>query len=218
MGEAARLAEPCLDGIRKAQEGRLVDGGAMEGRVASRIAWGLAEAGRLAGGVPDPDAWAAAASALAAAGEPYLAACMRYREAEAALAASGDRPRAERVLRETRAWTARVGAEPLGRDVESLARRARLDLAEAPSHEAAAQDDRRAAPPADPYRLSTRERDVLALLTEGRTNREIGATLFISEKTASSHVTHILDKLGVASRGAAAAVAVRGGLVDTPKD
>jgi DNA-binding CsgD family transcriptional regulator len=70
--------------------------------------------------------------------------------------------------------------------------------------------------PADPYGLSPRERDVLALLVEGRSNREIGAVLFISEKTASSHVTHILDKLGVASRGAAAALAVRGGLVGGP--
>jgi DNA-binding NarL/FixJ family response regulator len=52
---------------------------------------------------------------------------------------------------------------------------------------------------------------VLALLVEGRTNREIGELLFISEKTASVHVTHILDKLGVTSRGAAAAAAVRAG-------
>jgi DNA-binding CsgD family transcriptional regulator len=71
--------------------------------------------------------------------------------------------------------------------------------------------------PADPYGLSRRERDVLALLVEGRTNREIGATLFISEKTASVHVTHILDKLGVTSRGAAAALAARGGLVGGPE-
>ncbi|OGO58798.1 MAG: hypothetical protein A2Z32_05375 [Chloroflexi bacterium RBG_16_69_14] len=58
---------------------------------------------------------------------------------------------------------------------------------------------------------------MLALLVEGRTNREIGATLFICEKTASSHVTHILDKLGVPSRGAAAALAARGGLVGGPE-
>lgn len=49
------------------------------------------------------------------------------------------------------------------------------------------------------------------MLLDGRTNREIGAALFISDKTASSHVTHILDKLGVTSRGAAAAVAARAG-------
>jgi DNA-binding NarL/FixJ family response regulator len=52
--------------------------------------------------------------------------------------------------------------------------------------------------PADsnPYGLSPRELHVLALLVEGRANREIGAALFISDKTASVHVTHILDKLG----------------------
>jgi len=63
--------------------------------------------------------------------------------------------------------------------------------------------------------LSLREHEVLALLVEGRTNRQIGATLFVSEKTASSHVTHILGKLGVTSRGAAAAVAARGGFVNS---
>ncbi|MCU0477753.1 MAG: helix-turn-helix transcriptional regulator [Chloroflexi bacterium] len=64
--------------------------------------------------------------------------------------------------------------------------------------------------------MSPREHEVLALLVDGRTNREIGATLFISEKTASVHVTHILDKLGVTSRGAAAALAARADLVDGP--
>ena len=49
----------------------------------------------------------------------------------------------------------------------------------------------------DPWGLSPREREVLDLLGEGRTNRQIGETLFISEKTASVHVTHILGKLGV---------------------
>ncbi len=52
---------------------------------------------------------------------------------------------------------------------------------------------------------------MLKLRVEGCTIRYIGAALFITEKTASSHVTHILDKLGVQGRGAAAAVAARGG-------
>ena len=215
--EAVGAAARYVAGVGAAQEGRLVEGGATEGRVASRVAWGLAEEGRRTG-APDPDAWAAAATALVEAGEPYLAAYCRYREAEAVLAGPGDRARADTILRETRTWAARVGAEPLRRDVASLARRARLDLADPPSPaDAPPVGARRTAAPADPYRLSPRERDVLALLVEGRTNREIGATLFISEKTASSHVTHILDKLGVASRGAAAALAVRGGLVGGPE-
>jgi DNA-binding CsgD family transcriptional regulator/tetratricopeptide (TPR) repeat protein len=55
-------------------------------------------------------------------------------------------------------------------------------------------------------RLTPRERDVLDLLTRGRTNRAIARALFISEKTAALHVSHILAKLGVANRGEAAAV------------
>ena len=53
---------------------------------------------------------------------------------------------------------------------------------------------------------------MLALVAAGRTNREIGAELFISEKTASVHVSNILRKLGVTSRVDAAAVAQRLGL------
>ena len=55
---------------------------------------------------------------------------------------------------------------------------------------------------------------MLALVAAGRTNRQIGNDLFISEKTASVHVTHILEKLGVGSRTEAALVGVRLGLVD----
>ena len=59
--------------------------------------------------------------------------------------------------------------------------------------------------------LTAREREVLRLIAEGRSNREIGAALFISAKTASVHVSNILGKLGVASRTEAAAVALRDG-------
>jgi DNA-binding NarL/FixJ family response regulator len=54
-------------------------------------------------------------------------------------------------------------------------------------------------------------------VADGLTNREIGERLFISEKTASVHVTHILDKLNVGSRTEAALAAVRLGLVDGGK-
>ena len=60
--------------------------------------------------------------------------------------------------------------------------------------------------------LTDRERDVLTLLAEGRTNREIGEALFMAEKTASVHVSRILAKLDVRSRTEAAAVAHRLGL------
>jgi DNA-binding CsgD family transcriptional regulator/tetratricopeptide (TPR) repeat protein len=57
--------------------------------------------------------------------------------------------------------------------------------------------------------LTDRERDVLAHLVEGRTNRQIAGTLYISEKTVSVHVSNILAKLGVRSRAEAAALARR---------
>ena len=64
----------------------------------------------------------------------------------------------------------------------------------------------------DPFGLTAREREVLALLADGQTNRRIADTLFISESTASVHVSNIIGKLGVANRVEAAAVAVRSGL------
>ncbi len=74
------------------------------------------------------------------------------------------------------------------------------------------RQQRRARRSADLDRLTPRELEVLRLVAEGRTNREIGATLYMSEKTASVHVSRILAKLGVASRGEAAAIAHRLGL------
>jgi DNA-binding CsgD family transcriptional regulator/tetratricopeptide (TPR) repeat protein len=69
-----------------------------------------------------------------------------------------------------------------------------------------------ALPRGDTFRLSRREHEVLALISEGRTNREIGERLFISQKTVGVHVGNILAKLGVSGRVEAAAVAIRLGL------
>jgi DNA-binding CsgD family transcriptional regulator len=87
--------------------------------------------------------------------------------------------------------------------ISSLARRARLDLG--------AGNDA-VMSPADRYGLTARELDVVALVAEGRTNRQIADALFISAKTASVHVSNILAKLGVTNRGEAAAAARRLGL------
>ena len=64
--------------------------------------------------------------------------------------------------------------------------------------------------------LTSREREVLRLLVEGRSNKEIVGALFISPKTASVHVSNILAKLGAASRTEAAAIAHREGLLSQP--
>ncbi len=102
-----------------------------------------------------------------------------------------------------------LGATPLLEEARALARHARVPLGEG----AAAS---RPEPSADAFGLTEREREVLALVAEGRSNPEIAQTLFISPKTASVHVSHIMSKLGVTGRGEAAAFAHRHGLAREP--
>ena len=64
--------------------------------------------------------------------------------------------------------------------------------------------------------LTDREKDVLRLLGQGMSNKEIGATLFITERTARTYVSNILGKLGLASRTQAALWAVEHKLVESP--
>ncbi len=61
--------------------------------------------------------------------------------------------------------------------------------------------------------LTEREREVLTLVARGLTNKQIADTLFVTEKTARNHVSHILDKLGLSRRSEAAAFAVEHRLV-----
>ena len=68
----------------------------------------------------------------------------------------------------------------------------------------------------DAFGLSAREQEVLLLVAQGRTNREIGERLFISQKTVGVHVGNILSKLAVSGRVEAAAVAIRLGLTERP--
>jgi DNA-binding NarL/FixJ family response regulator len=118
-------------------------------------------------------------------------------------------------------WASDQGAVPLLGEIETLARRARLDLS-APSAvaDAAASSELVAATPseraADEFGLTRREREVLALVAEGWTNRQIADHLFISENTAGVHVSNILGKLGASGRTEAAAIAHRLGLAGEP--
>lgn len=79
--------------------------------------------------------------------------------------------------------------------------------------EAAARLVREVRAPERPDVLTGRESEVLALLAEGQSNKQIAGSLFIGEKTVKTHVSNILSKLGVPSRTAAALHAVRTGLV-----
>ena len=150
---------------------------------------------------------------------PQLLAYARYREAEASLM-TGSREAAETALGESVDLARGLGAAGLLASLEGLARRARMSVAEAtscrwrparPSPSRSATHE--AAVPQDDLGLSKRELEVLALVAAGRTNGQIAQELFISPKTASVHVTHILDKLGVSSRIEAAMIAARAGIV-----
>ena len=63
------------------------------------------------------------------------------------------------------------------------------------------------------YGLSNREMEVLQLLSEGKTNKEIAKALWISEQTVKTHVAHIFNKLGTSDRTETVATALRNGLV-----
>jgi len=63
------------------------------------------------------------------------------------------------------------------------------------------------------YALTNREMEVLVLLVEGLTNRQIAERLFVSRATAKAHVSHILEKLEVSNRAEAISLALRGKLV-----
>jgi DNA-binding CsgD family transcriptional regulator len=178
-----------------------------------------AERARIDGAV-DADPWREVAERFGELAEPYLVAYARVREAEAGLRAHGLRAAAAEPLRAAAEVADRLGAAPLRREVDELARRARVDLApQAVERVSERSTDRQAATKAGARTgrgpaLSEREVEVLRLVAQGRSNGEIAEQLFITRKTASVHVSHILDKLAVANRVEAAMVAARLGLLE----
>jgi DNA-binding CsgD family transcriptional regulator len=144
----------------------------------------------------------------------------RYRQAEAMLAARVPRDQVAEVMNPAYAVAVEIGARPLADKFEALARRARIELrpptaAQASGDSEAVADGDEPSPSHIALRnrgLSEREIEVLTLVAAGFSNRQIAERLFISDKTASVHVSHILDKLGVGTRVEAATVGVRLGL------
>ena len=155
-------------------------------------------------GDPDPDAWTEAADRWDRLGDPLWLAIARLHEAEAA-AASGATARAADALHHAHQLAVDLGAVPLLARIEAVSRRTRIGV-ETPTPRVLN------AATIDHLGLTPREAEVLSLVAAGRTNREIGEQLYVSEKTASVHVSNILRKLGVSSRVDAAAVAQRLGV------
>jgi len=147
-------------------------------------------------------AWEAAVAAWDRLGDPHRAGVARARLAAALLAERGgdQRGRAAAALRTAAEVARELGAAPLAQEAARVARRGGVDLDGGGAGGAA-------------HGLTPREVEVLRLVAAGRSNREIGTALWISAKTASVHVSNILGKLDVRSRGEAAAVAHREGLL-----
>jgi DNA-binding CsgD family transcriptional regulator len=186
---------------------RRLDAAAQEGGPVER-AWqavGKAELARARGRAAH-DLWLSAAGDWDSIERPYQAAIMRWHAAEAQIEA-GDREAAAALAGAALQTAQRLGSRWLAEEITALCRRARLEVGAGgpPS----APSERRATPDADPFGLTPRERQVLSLIAEGATNRQIGEALFMAEKTASVHVSRILSKLDVRSRTQAAAVAHR---------
>jgi DNA-binding CsgD family transcriptional regulator len=173
--------------------------------VTANLLLARAEQSRLEGR-SDPQRWRAAAVAWEQMEYPFEAAYARFREAEALLADGSSRPQAEQALRSAYRTAVALGAAPLRREIGSLAKRGRLRLDDRLDNKAAVS---KVASAAASLGLTRREVEVLALVAKGRTNKQIGRQLFITEGTAGVHVSRILTKLGVASRVEAAAIAYR---------
>jgi DNA-binding CsgD family transcriptional regulator/tetratricopeptide (TPR) repeat protein len=181
--------------------------------IEAHAATATAERARLDGS-SDPACWATAQIAWDALGMAHHAAYARWRRAEALLAIQGGRDEARALLTEAHSACVVMRAEPLRADIEALARRARIELAAAPSADAQEPTSPRQQSAAAALGLTARELDVLALLADGRTNRQIAEALYISVKTAGAHVSSILRKLDATTRTQAATVALHAGLLD----
>jgi DNA-binding CsgD family transcriptional regulator/tetratricopeptide (TPR) repeat protein len=116
--------------------------------------------------------------------QPYPEAYASLRLAEAELAA-GDRRAASRELATAETLAEQLGAAPLAALIADVARRAGIEAVPTPTLDG----------------LTTREREILARVVAGESNRDIATALFISPKTVSVHVSALLRKFGVRGRG-----------------
>ena len=140
--------------------------------------------------------------------QPYSAA-YAFSMAAQMLVGEGDRLGAGRLVQQAGALLAQMEEVPTMRVLAGLANacHVRLEVTETNAESVLL-------PPQDSLGLTPRERQVLARLAQGDSNRHIARALFITEKTASVHVSNILSKLNVRNRAGATAIAHRLGLVE----
>ena len=144
--------------------------------------------------------WSLAADAWAGLGFPWWESMCRLRYAEALLVTRGARAAATPVVARARTVAAGLGAAGLVLLADELVRGAGLDVRDGEPGASDVPLDGAEQVWSATYSLTPREREVFALLVAGMSNRAIASDLFISEKTASVHVSNILAKMGVRSR------------------
>jgi DNA-binding CsgD family transcriptional regulator len=171
-------------------------------------------------GEPVSHRWTELADGWRRLGWPMPAAVAEFRSADALLVSTGgrtasDRAAAAQLLDRARTTATDLGSEPLAAEIDDLARRARIELGGGTTAEGPASAG---TPDELPFGLTPREVEVLALVTDGCSNGEIGIRLFVSTKTASVHVSNILRKLDASNRIEAAAIARRHGFLEQQPD
>lgn len=171
---------------------------------------------RRAAGRSDGAAWDRVARTWTDLSNPYAAAYAQVRRAAALSAAGGSRSEVAGSLRSAAATAAAMGAAPFLAEIAGVARRARVPLEPMapPTGNGGAPGRGRGATPAarrapELSALTDREFEVLTVLADGLSNREIAGRLGIAERTVAQHVSTILRKTGCRSRTQAAALLQR---------
>lgn len=158
-------------------------------------------------GRSDPASWGRAADHWATRSHPYPSTYARFHCAKALLENRVGGREARELLTLARHSAVALSAVPLRLEIDALAARAGISIVDGDVTASAAEPPR----PANPAvaGLTRREVDVLSEVAVGRTDREIGKALFISQRTVGVHISHILAKLGARSRLEAATIYLR---------
>jgi ATP/maltotriose-dependent transcriptional regulator MalT len=186
---------------------RLRERGGQLPECGASVATARAEFARLSGGDVAQHAREAAES-WDRLQRPFPAAYARWREGQALLLRRRT-AEAEPVLRSSLEVARALGSRPLQEAVAATLRAARLDPGSAgPAAPGEAAPGRRGGPERTADELTRRELEVLRIAAQGRTNKEIGRSLYISDRTVGIHLSHIMEKLGARNRLEAVQVAL----------